>query len=300
MIEGHSLEQESSTERLRVAVVGKEKHGKSWLIATAPGNTLILDYDQRAASLAGRKGVFASTFKDPQWPKMPEVAEETLDVISCLESSLDLSKLTSKNKKLLPTVPEGTLVDNVAVDSTGSLAQCVMRYELYNSPALRRDLKIGPNMEVHIPKSFDAWKAEMDAVGAIIMRLFALPINIFCTFHEADEEANDSTDEKPRYTGRTTIYPVRYRGLLKYFNEVWRVKLTPIPSSNGVRYLPRVYPLPDFAFDSATTMLLDAVEEPNIAQMISKHEKEVKSRGGLNLQSRSGVTASIPIAGISK
>jgi hypothetical protein len=266
------MSKETSFGRLRVAIVGPEKNGKSCLAGTAPGIKLHLDFDQRAEALAGKNGVYSITFKDPQYPRMPEVAEEIQDVMSGLETSLDLSKLkTKKGVQVFPSVPEGTVISQIIFDSMSSFATCMMSYETYNNPDLCRKIKIGPNMEVRVPRNYDAWKAEMDGVGAIVMRAFSLPIGVFCIFHEAAEESVDSTDEKPKYTGRVAIYPVRYKSLLKYFNEVWRVRLSPVPATNGVRYLPRVYPLPDYSMDSATTMLLDPVEEPDIEKMIAKH-----------------------------
>jgi hypothetical protein len=277
MYEAKNMEHAKSTGRLRVAIIGPEKNGKSILTSTARGVKLVLDYDQRADALAGKKDVFAITLKDAGFPLLPTVAEETLDILTGLEKSLDLSQLLdSRGNRFFPEVPEGTMVENIVHDSMSSLAKCVMQYELYNSKDLRRDINFG-KLTVYIPKSYDSWNAEVGAVTNIVMRSMALPINVFCIFHEAAEEAVDSTDEKPKYTGRVSIYPVRYRSLLKYFNEVWRVKLTPVPISNGVRYLPRVYPLPDFSMDAATTMNLDPVEEPDIAKMIAKNESRLSS-----------------------
>jgi hypothetical protein len=277
MIEGRNMETESSTGRLRVAIIGPEKNGKSVLASTSPGIKLFLDFDQRAEAVAGKKGVYAITFKDPGGIKMPEAAEEVLDVMTGLTSSLDLSQL--KTKKGLPVFPQlksPTIIDGVIFDSMSSFAKMMMDYETYNNADLCRKVKIGPGLEVRVPRNYDAWRAEMDGVGSAVFQAFALPINVFCIFHEVAEEALDSTDEKPKYTGKVSIYPVRYKSLLKYFNEVWRVRLTPIPSQSGQRYLPRVYPLPDYTMDAATTMLLDPVEEPDIEKMILKH----KSRNG--------------------
>jgi autonomous glycyl radical cofactor GrcA len=303
MLESKSMENELSTSLLRVAIIGAEKNGKSLLASTAPGIKYFLDFDQRKEALAGKKGVYATTLKDPEWPKTPEVAEEVLDIMSALELSLDLANLKDKlGNRILPEAPNGTMINNLVFDSMSSFARCVMKYELYHSKDLRRELVIGNKLTVHIPRNYDAWNAEMSAVTSVIMRSLALPINIFCIFHEAAEEAVDSTDEKPKYTGRVSIYPVRYRSLLKYFNEVWRVKLTPVPVANGVRYLPRVYPLPDFSMDAATTMMLDQQEEPYIERMIEKHKKNLADLKGSYDPNRPKAAGQIPaaIAGVSK
>jgi hypothetical protein len=278
MIEGRNMETESSTGRLRVAIIGPEKNGKSVLASTSPGIKLFLDFDQRAEAVAGKKGVYAITFKDPGGIKMPEAAEEVLDVMNGLSASLDLSQLkTKRGQPVFPQLKTPTIIDGLIFDSMSSFAKMMMDYETYNNADLCRKVKIGPGLEVRVPRNYDAWRAEMDGVGSAVFQAFALPINVFCIFHEVAEEALDSTDEKPKYTGKVSIYPVRYKSLLKYFNEVWRVRLTPIPSQSGQRYLPRVYPLPDYTMDAATTMLLDPVEEPNIEAMIQKHN----SRNGV-------------------
>lgn len=271
MIDAKDMSIETPTDILRVAIVGPENNGKSRLASTSPGVKLFLDYDQKKQAIAGIKDVYAITLKDPLWPKMPEAAEELIDIVSGLEASLDLASLKNKlGERIFPLVKEGTMVKNIIHDSMSSLGRILMTYELYNSPDLRRSIKLGPKLEVQFPKGFDAWNAEMSGVINIVMRTFALPVNNFCIFHERAEEAPDSTDEKPKYTGKVSVYPVRYKDLLiKYFTDIWRVKLT---SVGGV-YLPRVYVKPEWSFDSGTPMLLDPVEEPNIEAMIAKHKK---------------------------
>lgn len=273
MIEPHISENELSTDRLHIALIGAQKNGKSILSSTAPGNKLILDFDQRIEALAGKKGVYGLKFVDPQFPQMPTVAEEVLDVVTGLEKSLDLSQLKDKKQQpIFPNLKPETIVDCVVLDSMQMFAKAVQQNELYNNKDIRREISLGPAMKHYVPKGYDAWNAEVGGVTNVIMRLFALPINVICVFHEAAEEANDSTNENPRFTGRVTIYPVRYRNILSYFNEVWRVKLQQVTENNKLVYLPRVFPKPDFAMDSATTMLLDSVEEPNIEAMILKHK----------------------------
>lgn len=274
MIDAKNMENESPAEFFRVAVVGAENNGKSHLCTTAPGVKLFLDYDQKKQAIAGKKDTYAVTLRDPiKMGQMPEAVEELLDILGGLETSLDLYSLKNKQgNRLFPEVKEGTLIKSLIHDSMASLGSVIMRYELYNSPDLRRSIKLGPNMEVQFPKGFDAWNAEMSGVSQIIMRSFALPVNVFCIFHERAEESPDSTVEKPKYTGRVGLFPVRYKDLLlKYFTDIWRVKLT----QSGAVSLPKVYVKPDWQFDSGTAMLLDPIEEPDIAKMIAKHKSRL-------------------------
>jgi len=274
MIESRVMETEAPSDLLHVALVGPESNGKSTLGSTAPGVKLFLDYDQKAQVLAGKKNVYCITIKNsgPSY-NIQGAAEEILDVMSGLEKSLDLFNLTdTKGTKLFPQVPEGTIVKNLFHDSMASMGKLFMDYELSANGDLRREIKIKDKLTVYLPKGFDSWNAEMKSVESVIMRSFALPINVFCLFHEQAEETADSTVEKPKYTGRVIMFPVRYKTLLaKYFTDTWRVKLTYV---NG-KYEPRVYPLPDYSHDNATSMKLDAVEEPDIAAMIAKHKSRI-------------------------
>ena len=79
------MENQTGFERLRLAIVGQEKAGKSRLAATAPKPVLIRDYDQRRESVAGIPGVFAITYTDEPLPKQPEGWNEVLDDTTKLE-----------------------------------------------------------------------------------------------------------------------------------------------------------------------------------------------------------------------
>jgi len=299
VIEAQDMSTASASDRLHVALIGEQKSGKSRLFATAPGIKLDLDFDQRKEALAGIKDVYAITLRDPQFPRTPEALEDTLDIISGLEASLDLSELKDKlGKKIFSEAKPKTLVSSIGFDSIQSMAKSAAQYEMSNNRDLRREINIGTGqraLSIYIQKSYDAWNAEMKTVESIIMRAFALPINVFCMFHEAAEETPDSTEEDRKYTGRVTVYPVRYRNILQYFNEVWRVRLAPSLVGQQQMYLPRVYPLPDYSLNAATTMLLDSLEEPDIMKMIAKHKARVSSGW-----KRDGAAAPIgKIAGVS-
>jgi len=43
--------------------------------------------------------------------------------------------------------------------------------------------------------------------------------------------------------------------------------------------LPKVFPFPNYEFDSATAMMLDPEEVPSIVEMIAKHEQRLKQNG---------------------
>lgn len=272
------MNEEPPTNRLKIAIVGREKHGKSWLAATGRPIVLVHDFDNRAEALAGKKGVFTISYEENQWPKQPEAAQLFLDILSKLEETLDIHDIANmlrvKNPRI-PQVPKGTIVGTNVIDSVQTFGAAFQKYALYGQKDIRRTIKFG-GYEVHLPGGWDAWNAEMRPVEDAILRVLALPCDTIINLHETEEETADSTSEKPRFTGKIGVFPVRYQRLIKYVNELWRVKLTQVTSNNKLVYIPRVYPTPTYEFDAATAMLLDPVEDPDICRMIAKHESRQK------------------------
>jgi len=271
-VELRVMEEEPPVTKIKLALVGAEQNGKSRLAATGRKPVLVHDFDNKAESLVGRSGVFVMSYVDPQWPKQPTAAQDFLTNISKLEESLDLHDLGFP-------VPKGTIVQTNVIDSIQTLGKAAQNYAMYNSPALRREITFGGH-KVFIPNGWDSVNAEMKEVENFVLRMMALPTDTIITLHETMEQADDSTPEKKKFTGRIDVYPPRFRMLLKYFPEVWRVKLTQtVGKNNQMAYLPKVYPLPTFEFDAGTTMLLDSVEDPDISRMIAKHELRLRTSG---------------------
>jgi hypothetical protein len=272
MIQAKQMDQEPPVSKLKLMIVGHEKNGKTQLAATGRKPILIHDHDNRSEALNGKPGVYVLSYVEPPWPNQPEAFQDQLEVLDQLEQNLDISKLKLKGKVLFPNVPEGTLVRTNVIDSLSTLANHTKAYAMYGSPGIRREIKMG-KFTVHLPGGWDAWNAETMSVEPMILRFLALPVDTTVVLHESPEQAPSSTPENKVYTGRVEVFPNRYGMLLKYFNEIWRVKLTPV----GGKYLPRVYALPNYEFDCATALALDAVEEPNIEKMIEKHEARIKN-----------------------
>ena len=270
-VELHDSAKEPPVQKLKLAIVGREKHGKSWLAATARKPILVHDFDGRSESLNGKDGVYVISYVDPVWPKMPDAAQKFLDIVGKLETSLDLAELGF-------AVPKGTIVRTNVIDSIQTFGKAFSAYALYGQKDIRREIVFG-NYKVFLGAGWDAWNAEMKPVEDSFLRLAGLPPDIIITLHETLEESEDSTSDKPKYTGKVGVYPVRYQRLLKYVNELWRVKNTQIVSNGRSVFLPRVYTKPTFDFDASTAMELDAVEEPDIAKLITKHEAALRSKG---------------------
>ena len=273
-VESFELESLTPFERFLGVLSGREKAGKSRLAATAPKPVLVLDFDGRAAALAGLPGVYALTFREPPPHIQPTAFNDMLDVLTMLEANEgDLSMLMANGRPAFPTVPKGTKLKTLVADSVQTLARAAMSYALYTSADMRRQLKIG-GWQINFVKNFDGWNAEMQAVESVLLRMIGLSnANLIATLHETDEEAPDSTIEKPKFTGRVGIFPVRYQRLLKYFNECYHVEQAPsMDNPASMSYTPRVQVRPDFRCPWAVTALdLDQFEKPDIGAMIVKH-----------------------------
>lgn len=286
MIEATSLEERKPFDRLLAAIVGVEKSGKSNLCSTAETPVLIHDFDGRADALAGKKGVFAFTYRDVGGFNQPSAFTDFLGILNQLELSKDLSKLTINGAPAF-NCPSETMLKTSVLDSIQWLAKAAMRYTLYAAPkpsranqsGMTRTVEIG-QVTVRFPGGFDAWNAEMAALEEVILRTFALKTHVLVTLHEQAEEAPGSTAEKPVFTGKVNIFPARYQRLLGLFNEVWRVSRGVSVDGTATGSVPVVKTTPtyDFAY-GASAMLLDAEEQPNIQKMIAKHLSREKELG---------------------
>ena len=272
-MEQSSMEFAEPFDQLKLALVGAEKAWKSRTAATGRKSVLFLDYDQRKEAVAGYKDVYAATFADRGGFYDPEAYSESLSFLTNLEESLFLRKLGFND------APEDAEVQTIVHDSIQNMAKNAMRFALYNTKEIRREIKIKGMDSIRIPGGWDAWKTEMEMVEACILRTMALrksnggKVDIIIVLHEVPEEAPNSTPEKPAYTGKVAVYPVRYKGILNLFNEIWRMELVP-PSNlkdgqDANIYIGRATTAADYTFNAASNLLVSQyIERPNIAEMI--------------------------------
>lgn len=276
-IEFHVTETEEPTKKLKLIIVGEEKTGKSRLAATGRKPILFHDFDNRAESLQGMKDVYVISYVEKQWPNQPDAAQKFLDVMGLLEKSLDIHDLAP----LIPSaasVPKGTIVRTNVIDSIYTFGKAFNQFAVFGQKDIRREIKFA-SYTVLLGAGWDAWNCEMIPVENNTLRLMALPCDTIITMHEAMEETDDSDSTKKKYTGKLGVYPARYQRLIKYFNEVWRMENVQVVVNGKSIYQPRVFPLPNYKFNAASTMLLEPVEEPNIFTMLQKHENELRKRG---------------------
>jgi hypothetical protein len=250
MTEIVSLEKASPFEKLSLIEVGPEGAGKSWLAATGRKPVLFLDFDRRSNAVAHKHGVYAITKEvvDPAWPNQPTAYQNTINVLGELEQG--------------KIICGGAVPRTLVFDSVHTFARACMAYALFTTPDIRRVINAA-GQQIHLPKGFDAWNAEMSLIEGAITRALAIPgLDVIATLHETAEEAPESTTERPSFTGKITVYPVRYKLLLKYFNEVWRLERT--------SKIPVVQVIPDWKFTCKSNLGIDKMEEPDIAKAIAK------------------------------
>lgn len=261
------LSEATPFDQLLIALVGKEKSGKSRLAATARKPVLFFDFDGRAASVAGSKGVYAISYHDTVGYKQPDVFADFISKLTQLEQCKgDLSQLGFSCE------PGTVFAKTIVLDSVARMAKSAMRYILANgSKGITRTLGIS-GMNINFPGGFDAWNAEMSAIEDCLLRVFALQTDVIAIFHEEAEESLDSTPEHTVLTGKVGIFPARYKRLLGYFNEVWRVERAAAQGVSAQSAPPTVRTAPDYTFAFGTSCLnIDASETPSIEAMIAKH-----------------------------
>lgn len=262
-------------DQLLIALVGQEKSGKSRLAATARKPILFFDWDGRAASLSGRKGVFAVSFVDNTGYLQPDAFNTYLQIMTQLEqNNFDLGCVSIDGKNF--GVPQGTIIQTIVHDSITRMSRAVMRYILSNAAqnkGMARQVRVGA-LAINFPGSFEAWNAEMVAIEDALLRTFASKKDVIAIFHESPEEDPASTAESPIYTGRVGVFPVRHTRMLGYFNEVWRVTRGQ-GTGTAQSAVPIVQTCPDYSFKLAASALdIQANEVPDIEAMINEHRSK--------------------------
>ena len=237
-IRSESLHQE---DRLKIAIVGDFKTGKSWLAATAPQPIRFYDFDDRAESLAEKPGLIIA--------RKP----------SMLDVETDLSILKARKIKGLP-IPTTFVFDTV------TFMQKAMETEIFRqTPDLARKIKVGNSTTMLIRSGWDAINGVQRYMEYIISEFSPLG-NLIFVYHEKNEkDVVKSTKDETKYTGDITVDPQYLSKTLSLFNEVYRISI----NYKG-EYVVQCRPTNNFS--ASTTMLLEENEKPNIMAMIAKHK----------------------------
>ena len=181
----------TNTDRLKAAVCGEKKSGKSKLIAdTARKPLLHYDFDDRRESIAGAKDTVIKTLVDTD-STMPQAW-------GILESDLASLEYAKKNKNLP--------IKSLALDSATYLRQ-IAENQMMKDTALLRRAKIGLT-QYQIAQGWDAVNYVHRMLYQLLRRCFALDIDVYMVFHTRNEKDRvKSTKEETVYTDRLTVDP---------------------------------------------------------------------------------------------
>ena len=240
---GVRSEDVQASERLKIAIMGVPKSGKSWFAATAPGPIRYYDFDDRAESLEGKPGLYIIS---P--PKLTMLTVES-----------DLSVMKANKAKGLP------LPTTIVFDSITYMVRAMEEEIRRQAGTLFKAIKVGNSTTVYKGKDWDVVVGIQRYVEYLVAELTTLGVNFIFVFHERDEKDNaESTKDETKYTGKVIVSPQYLQNSLSLFNEVYRIIVT-----GKQEY--KVTCKPTYDVLASTTMLLDAEEKPNIMDMITKH-----------------------------
>lgn len=244
------------TKKLKAAIIGPPKNGKSWFAATAPGSKLVYDFDDRASSLAGKPNLVVKTLRDTL---------TNPSVLASLESDLSILKYKKAQGKAIP--------DTYIFDTVSNLiSNGIVNGYLKENPKDGRLIKLGGTNAQQIGISFDRINVTTRFLEYILTEYSALG-NVIFVFHERDEKDKaESTKDVTKYTGQVTIEPQFAQNILTLFNDVFRI----LVKGSAVANTPpkyEVYCRATNEVTASTMLLVDAIEPPNLVDMIAKHEQ---------------------------
>lgn len=242
--------------KLKIAIVGKPKTGKSWMAATAPGPIMYYDFDGRAASLAGKQNVMIKTVVDAK-QNSPTAMKE-------VEKDLAAFKYAKLNGKPIPPT--------YVFDSITYMKKAMENELISQEPSLGRSVKLSVSNHFKIAAGWDAING-VRGYCEYIFNEFSQLGNIIYVFHQRDEKDRDkSTKTETAYTGRQTVDPQYLETILALFNEVFFIEVDPYSKKFEVTCRPTS------DYGASTTMLLGEKETPNISDMMNKHQIELAKK----------------------
>ncbi len=242
--------------RFKIALVGEAKAGKSWLALSMPGTIFHMDFDTRIESVKEyirqhperRAEIMSKTYYDTN-PAIPRAVSE-------LEADIAMFEYQKSSGK---PVPETYIIDSITF-----LRACCEHELIKQQPTWARNIKIGTQV-IKVSQGWDTVNGNKQYLEYLISRFSELG-NVIAIFHELDEkDVAKSTATVKAFTGRKTIQPQYLSTLLSIFNDIFRVSI----DYTGNR---QVTVQPDSNFMASTSMKLDAVEKPSLADMIAKHK----------------------------
>lgn len=244
---------------LKLAIVGDTGIGKSWLAVShaSPTNKILdLDFDGRAASLAGKENVYVKTYQDLDFNNPKCIAELESD-INDWEYDKSMGRLQFQT---------------FVLDSASYMRKALEREIIRQQPTLSREIKVGAR-KLKLGQGYDIFNSNLMFTEHIISRLSQLG-NLIVTFHERNEKDEiKSTEKQKAFTGMVTIDPQHLSGILSTFNDVWR--LTTDYTGKRVLYTG----LKDDFAGKTTLKGLAETEIPDMKVLLEKHRKFCTGNG---------------------
>jgi len=238
-------------DRLKVAVCGEPKTGKSNIIArTARKPLLHYDFDDRKESIAGMEDVVIKTLFDLKdlEPKAWGIFESDIGTLEYM-----------KSQNTLP-------FKSIALDSCTFLRKYAEhQFMKDSSSSSRAKFKIGTTDYI-IPKDWDAVTGVQKMLEGVLSRLFALDVDVYMTFHTRPEkDQQKSTKTETVYKDNLTVEPPNLKMLLPKFNDCWRTFV----DTDGKF---KVQLKPDWKFGASTVFKnVGDTEEADIQKLLEKH-----------------------------
>lgn len=239
-------------ERLKIAIVGKPKTGKSWMAATAPKPIMYYDFDGRAESIAGRTGIKVKTLID--------LDSQKPQAVMAIESDLAAFQYAKLEGRPVPAT--------FVFDSITYFKKCMENELIKQESSFGRKIRLGLSKQLQVAAGWDVINGVRGYLEYIINSFSQLG-NVIFVFHQRDEKDRDkSTKTETAYTGRQTVDPQYLETVLALFNEVYFID---IDYNNN--YVVQVKA--NAQAGASTTLRLDANEKPDIAAMIEKHKQRL-------------------------
>jgi hypothetical protein len=230
-----------------MAIVGKQKVGKSWLATTAPGPRLHYDFDNRAKSIRNRPGV-------QQIKTLIDARQSQPTVLKAIESDLSILKYRQS---------QGLAIPATYIFDTVTYLKKAIENECFAQGLASRAIKLTTTTNLLLGKNWDAVNAVEGYMQYLITEFSALG-NIIFIFHEKPEkDIVHSKPEEAKYNEAYTVDPQYLAKILSRFNEVFRIEI-----NQAQQYV--VTCQPSYQFTAATTWMLDKNEKPDIMAMIAK------------------------------
>lgn len=244
----------SPSDRIKLALVGLPKSGKSTTATTSEKPVFIWDLDDRKESIAGRPGVYIKTLVD--------IDKENPTSYQTLLTDIGSFEYDASQKKEIPKT--------FVLDSMTMLAEMARMYYFKYCAVGKRVISLGTS-KVIMANDYAPWESEHQLMVDVMKRLSHLG-HLICVFHEGPEKDPKSTQDNPVYTGRTSVYPDRLKRLVPMFNEVWH-QVVDIDTGEF-----QLHCKPQANFLGATALYIDSKEPPNIEAMLAKHRAAAGSR----------------------